>query len=339
MREAVAFHRLDLSGLTLFTEIGTRGFVTTPFIAAMGDAKHVYAITRDSVYGTASSGASFADRFAKFCEMEGRVEVVTVKTPATLGRADIVTNLGFVRPIDAETVDMMKPGVVVAMMCEGWEFRDDDLDLDACARRGVAVVETNEDYPGLTVFDFCGPLCVKLLLEAEIEVYKSQIVLVSSDKFGLIIEDCLRRNGAQVRRFARLSDPEVEGFLAAADALVIADYGSRGCFLGPSGQMTVERLREVAPGIVVIPFAGRVDAAALRRASIWCLPHAGREASRMSRTLAHLGVKPVVDLHCAGLKVAEIVSRHKRGDRDEDALKAALGTRGALITRGTHPSA
>jgi len=216
MREAVAFHRLDLSGLTLFTEIGTRGFVTTPFIAAMGDAKHVYAITRDSVYGTASSVASFADRFAKFCEMEGRVEVVTVKTPATLGRADIVTNLGFVRPIDAETVDMMKPGVVVAMMCEGWEFRDDDLDLDACARRGVAVVETNENYPGLTVFDFCGPLCVKLLLEAEIEVYKSQIVLVSSDKFGLIIEDCLRRNGAQVRRFARLSDPEVEGFLAAA---------------------------------------------------------------------------------------------------------------------------
>ena len=221
MREAVAFHHLDLSGLTVFTEIGTGSFVTTPFIAAMGDAEHVYAITRDSVYGTASSVASLAEGLAQLCEMDGRIEVVTTKTPEKLGQADIVTNLGFVRPIDAGTVDMMKPGAVVPMMCEGWEFRDGDLDLDACARRGIVVVETNEDYPGLAVFDFCGPLCLKLLLEAEIEVYKSQIAVVSSDKFGLVIEECLRRNGAQVRRFTRMSDTGMEDFLAAADALVI----------------------------------------------------------------------------------------------------------------------
>ena len=277
---------------------------------------------------------ALANAFATFCGVPGRVDVTTSKTADTIGKADIVTNLGFVRPIDRATVEMMKPRSVVALMCEAWEFRDGDLDLEACSEKGIAVVATNEDYPGLEVFDFSGPLCMKLLFDAEIEVYKSRLAIVSTDKFGVVIEKSLRRNGADVTRFESLSKPEVEGFLATADALIVADYCSLELFIGQGGQMEPERLRHVAPGIVVIPFAGRVDARALRRVGIWCLPRAGEEPMRMARTFAHLGVKPVVDLHCAGLKVAEVVLRRGSHDLGEKALNAALGSRGQPVLRG-----
>jgi len=125
----------------------------------------------------------------------------------------------------------------------------------------------------------------------------------------------------------------VEEFLEKADAIILADYCSRDLFIGQGGQMEVARLRAIAPGIVVVPFAGRVDTEALGQAGIWCLDHAGEESARMARTFSHLGVKPVIDLHCAGLKVAEIAVRQRAENATDAALNTALGSRGHTVRR------
>ena len=244
-----------------------------------------------------------------------------------------MTNLGFVRPLDRMTVSKMKAGAVIALMCEAWEIRPEDVDLGACEARDIAVIATNEDYPGLEVFDFSGPLALKLLFEAEIEVYQSRIGVVSTDKFGRVIASCLGKVGADVQRFARLAGVQVEEFLEKADAIILADYCSPDLFIGQGGQMEVERLRAIAPGIVVVPFAGRVDTKALEQAGIWCLDHAGEESARMARTFSHLGVKPVIDLHCAGLKVAEIAVRQRAENATDAVLNTALGSRGHTVRR------
>ena len=333
MREAIATQALDLRDLTVFTEIGTGGYLTTPFIAAMAGARQTFAITRDSAYGSAASVAAAARELARLSGTEGRVQVVAAKTPDTLASADIVTNLGFVRPLDRNTVADMKPGAVIPLMCEEWEFRGGDVDLDACSERGIAVVATNEDYPGVGVFDFSGPLCMKLLFEAGIEVYMSRVAIVSGDKFGVVIDECLRLNGAEVRTIATLRDDAAESCVAHADAVIVADYCNLELFIGPGGQMEAARLAHLAPGVAVIPFAGRVDRDSLQRAGIWCLPESGSEPYRMARTFAHLGVRPVIDLHCAGLKVAEIVARLGPERRSDRAMRTALGARGCLVSR------
>lgn len=330
MREAIAANGLDLTGLTVFTEVGTGGYLTTPFVAAMAGAAQVHAVSRDSSYGPFASVRAAAEALARLTGTDGRVQLVRFKTPETVGQADIVTNLGFVRPIDRETVAMMKEAAVVPLMCEAWEFRDGDIDLDACSRSGIAVLATNEDAPGVEVFDFSGPLALKLLFEAGLEVYKSRIVVVSTDKFGAVITRCLRANGADVSTIARL-DELPAAMLAGADALLVADYCSRDLFIGPGGQMEAGRLARLAPDVVVVAFAGHVDAEALSREDIACFPPSGGVPFRMARTFAHLGVKPVIDLHAAGLKVAEVVLRIPAASRSAEAVSAALGARGSCL--------
>ncbi|MEJ5197352.1 MAG: hypothetical protein WHX53_00370, partial [Anaerolineae bacterium] len=114
----------------------------------------------------------------------GSVEVYTVRRLELFAAADIITNLGFVRPIDAAAVAAMKPTAVVPLMCEGWEIRPGDVDLEACRARGIPVIATNEDYPGLEVFAYSGWLALKMLFDAQIEVHKSRLAVVSGDKFG-----------------------------------------------------------------------------------------------------------------------------------------------------------
>ena len=40
----------------------------------------------------------------------------------------------------------------------------------------------------------------------------------------------------------------------------------------------------------------------------------------MGETLAYLGPKPIIDLHCAGLKVAEMMYKNETKLRDENTL-------------------
>jgi len=155
--------------------------------------------------------------------------------------------------------------------------------------------------------------------------------VVSTDKFGTVIEKCLRAIGANVSRIAKLDESAV-AMLAGADAVVVADYCSCDLFVGPGGQMEAGRLAQIAPDVVVIPFAGHVDATALGRAGISCSPASGGAPFRMTRTFAHLGVKPVIDLHAAGLKLAELVLRIPVALRTAEAVGATLGTRGSLLS-------
>ena len=67
-----------------------------------------------------------------------------------VAQADIITNSGHVRPIDAEMIGWMKPTAVIPLMYEAWEFRDADLDLAACQRRGIVVAGTNERHPAIS---------------------------------------------------------------------------------------------------------------------------------------------------------------------------------------------
>ena len=66
-------------------------------------------------------------------------------------------------------------------------------------QRGIPIIGTNEDYPGLEVFAYSGWLALKLLFDVQIEAHKSRLVVVSSDKFGPVIVERLRRAGADVR--------------------------------------------------------------------------------------------------------------------------------------------
>ena len=308
IQDSIAFMRLDLSGLTVLTEAASGPYVVTPVIAALSGAKRVLALTSDSKYASSEVVISQTRALEALCGLEGAVEIHTQRSLGLFSEADIVTNLGFVRPIDAEAIAAMKSTAVIPLMCEAWEFRQGDVDLCRCREKGILVMGTNEDYPGLDVFDYSGWLCMKMLFEAQVEIHKSQILLVSADKFGKVIEKRLTKAGAAVRlipNLRRVSEQE----MAAVDVMVVCDYGRRDQIIGSTGDIDAVELAQFNQGLAIIQFAGQLDLDGLLKAGLFVYPAHRLGPQRMALTLADLGPRPVIELHAAGLKVGELVLR------------------------------
>jgi hypothetical protein len=303
IKETISRLELDLSGLVVLTEAASGAYVVTSAIAAVAGAKQVIALTRDSRYGTATTVTAQTRALAALCGVAGRIDIHTVRSADLFGRADLVTNLGFVRPLDRQTIGQMKRGAVIAYMCESWEFRPEDLDIEACREHGVSVLGTNESLPEFDIFSSCGWLCLRLLGDAQIAPARSTIVVVSSDKFGVVIQRALERAGAAVHLVATLRPG---AHVAAAEGIVIADYLRTDPIIGSPGDISAAELASLAPASTVIQFAGRVDVQGLRDHGLVVIPGIDLPPRRMATTLAGLGPRLVIELHAAGLKVGEI---------------------------------
>lgn len=322
IKNAISFTKLNLENITVFTESASGEFMYTPIIAAMAGSKKVYAITGDSKYALKEEVKKNTMLFAKLCGVEDRIEVVFDKN--YIGNADIITNLGFVRPIDKYTIDKLKNDAVIPYMCEAWEVRKEDVDINYCKKKDISVMGTNENYHGLDVFNFSGALALKMLFDAGIEVFKSKIVIVSGDNFGKIIFNALSKLNSDVILLKHLSD-ENYNCLKNVDALIIADYTSENCYIGKhKSEISSKELKLLSKFVTVIQFAGLVDIYDLKENDINFYPDYEVGSFRMGKTLAYLGPKPIIDLHCAGLKVGEIMYRSKGKSITNDLCQSIL---------------
>ena len=306
IRRQISFLDLKLSGLTVLTEAASGAYAVTPIIASLAGAARVIALTRDSPHASAKAVMAQTRALEMLCGVSVPAEIHTEPSPQLFAQADIVTNLGFVRPLNRPAVLAMKPTAVVSLMCEAWEVRAQDVDLDACRFRNIAAAGTNEDFDGLDVFAYSGPLCSKMLFDAQVEVHKSRIVVVGSDKFAVVIAKHLAASGARVEHLTGLRDVGA-ATLNEVDAVVIADYTRTDTIIGPDGDVSCAAFAAWAEGAVVVQFAGAIDVSDLLRHGLTVSPGLDLAPKRMARTLAYLGPAPVIDLHAAGLKVGELL--------------------------------
>jgi hypothetical protein len=206
-------------------------------------------------------------------------------------------------------------------MCETWELRPDDVDITACRAKGIPVLGTNEEYPGLDIFAYSGWLCLKMLFEAQIELHKSQILIVSSDKFGNVIHRQLLYCGASSRLTPSLHQIKD---INEVEAVVVADYTRDDMIIGPEGDITAQDLSRLAPKATIIQFAGLIDLSGLLECGLTVYPTVEPAAHRMGMTLAALGPRPVVELHTAGLKVGELMWRERQIQKQPAAVEKYL---------------
>ena len=279
IQDAIKFYNLDLRGLTVFTETGSRYFVVTPVIAALSGAT-VFALVRDSRYGKKEDIKRYTLDFANFCTVSGSLTIIHEKNPEIIKKAHIVTNLGFVRPIDKEFIDSMNKKSVIPYMYETWEQRESDVDLAVCYERGIPVLGTNESFPGRQVFNYSGPLCIKMLIEIDIEVLSSKIVIVSNDKFGVVIWKYLSALGADAYLVGDLLSLSNRQYLNNCDAVIIADYHAKTPIIGgDNAQISVSDLISYSESVSIINFVGPFDIQALVNGGI---PYAPQVQSGMT---------------------------------------------------------
>lgn len=292
---------LDLRDLTVVTEAATGHFALTAVIAAWAGASRVFTVARDSRFGKAAEAHGAVARWRKRLGAPDRIVPVERLDAGVLKQADLVTNLGWVRPLDAAKVRKLGEGRAIAAMCEAWELRPGDIDLRACAARGVRVGAVNEDHPAVDVFEHNGLLAVKMLHALQVEVHGSRIAVAGEGKFASRIAAALARLGSDVRRAPALSGDQGAWAVENADALIVADYTRETLMLGKGGELTVESLQKRAPHAAVVQFAGWVRAGELRAAGVPVFPEEEIGPRRMGRTMAFLGPAPLVGLHAAGL--------------------------------------
>lgn len=344
VKEYVEQLKLNLSGLVVLTEAASGNYIYTPLIAAVANARKVIAVARDSRYGKAKDITENTYLLAEYFNIEKkRIQTVESLTPQMIGEADVVTNLGFVRPINKEFISNLKPTAIIPLMYETWEFRGEDLDLYECWKKGIAVLGTDEEHEVLKVFDYIGHLCLKILLETEIEVFRSKIVLVGDNEFGKNIVKTLSAAGTDVlwvtnapsekvkelggTKIGRsLRESGAQSRIENCDAIIINTYPDGRVVIGKNGDVSPTTLKELAPGTTVIQLNGLIERKPLEKLGITCLPSEEPRIRHMGWTLAYLGPKPVIALNSGGLKVGELMARARlkgldRVQAEREALK------------------
>lgn len=304
MRSSIKDCELDLSGFTVLTEAATGAYVVTPLIAAMAGAERVYALTRSTRHGSVEQVVERTMALAALAGVDDRIKVLVEKSQDLVGSADIVTNCGHVRPIDARMVSWMKPGAVIPLMYESWELRPGDVDVVSCMERGIRLTGTNERHPVLDVFSYLGTMAIKLLLDAGVAVNHSRILIVCDNLFGGYIEAGLRAANASTECRAALGDIADCDTL---DAILVA--------VTPTGHdaLTQDEIASIAshcPGAVVVIFWGDVDRAALAAAGSSFWPIEAPDRGHMGILPSDLGPDAIVRLQTGSLRAAEALLRY-----------------------------
>ena len=175
--------------------------------------------------------------------MNDRIEVLLSRDDPAISSADIVTNLGHIRPLDKLFLNRLKGTVAIPLMFESWEFRAEDIDLREYRRIGIPVLATNEEHFFLQTTRYLGHLVFKLLLELEIEVFKSDVLVWGSGKFGTTVSDTLVKAGARVNyleigRRDEIASKKSKNLIKACDAVVLAEHIYRDQLIGPQGPIS-----------------------------------------------------------------------------------------------------
>ncbi len=314
MRRAVSTMSLDLEGATVLTEAATGAYAVTPVLAALGGAAKVNAVTRPTRFGSVDDVLRETRTLAASLGIGHRIVIHERITPNIVEAADIVTNSGHVRPIDADMIASMRPSCVVPLMFESWEvdLGRSDVDLGALRAKRIRYAGTNERHPAIDVFSYLGPMLVKLLHDASIAVYDSRILLICDNPFEPFLVDGLTRMGARVTSHGHFA---AENLAEELDAVAVA--------LSPQGSAVldakdIQAIADRSPGAVLAQFWGDIPRDVCARFGVPCVPAADPGVGHMGILPSALGPAPVVRLQAGGLKVASILRRPRHLWTDTD---------------------
>jgi len=321
IQETISNLQLRLNKVNILTEAASGYYHVTPIIAAMAGG-NVTAICKDSVHGKAKDVMAYVGEQAKIHGVGDRITLVDELYDNVIEQSDLITNLGFVRPIDASFIDKMKPNAVITLMCEPWEVRAQDFDKESAVKKGILHAGTNEDADHLQVFDNTCSLILKIMLNLNLEVYQSHVLVISSDKFGDRIFKALQKNGTHVMLNPSDKNVNLEDLpFSRLDAIIVADYCREEDIIGKENSViNIVHLAHRHPEVKIIQFAGKIDTAELKKHKLEYYPEYEVGAYKMGQTFSYLGPKPVIDLHAAGLKVGEglLKIRHSNTISEEE---------------------
>jgi hypothetical protein len=173
---------IQLEGDCVLTEAASGAYACTPVLAALAGAE-VHAFARHSHYGTANECIEQVKALAEKCGVSNRIHFHIEKNEMPWEKATVITNSGALRPLDSAILERVSSSCRIPLMFEAWEFRSQDLDLDFCKSKGIAVAGTNERHAQVDVFGYLGDMVVRQIQDAKQTPYRNKFIVVSNNDF------------------------------------------------------------------------------------------------------------------------------------------------------------
>lgn len=298
---------LNLSEKLVLTEAATGNFVVTPIIAALAGAK-VYAYTKDSKYGSVDEVKKQTYKLAKEFHIENKINIIRSLENVPFLELDIVTNTGFLRPINREFITKLSNKCVIPLMWEPWEFRSNELDINSCKFKGIKVYGTNESDERLRTIDYIGLISLYWLLHSKKSPYSSNVLVLGSEKFVNPIIIALEKNGY---RYKAMIDYNSNVNLDDFNCIIVAEYSSARIVIGDKKKEAFINKNDIKERLI-LHISGNIELQDYTN----CIPREPKPFPYMSFTTDFIDNKAVIDLHSAGLKVAEGMLKANRMDLD-----------------------
>ena len=297
---------LDLNGVNVLTEVGSDLYNYKPIIALMAGAKNVMAWTRDSYYGKASKLISDCKKKERELGHKNCIEFFNGDLNQNhLMQADIITNSGFLRPLNKNKLRFTQENVVIPLMYEKWEFRDKDIDIDYCRKNSIKVSGINEHNEKFNIFNHNGPLAAKMVFEAGYGLLGNKMIIWSDDAFGDVIVNFFKQFNP--KSIIKTTNYEVvKEHIIETDFIFIANYNEKRSFTSNDNDFfNLEELSIINPFFGIIHLFGNLNYEKLKKMSIPCYPKKNGRAQNMSFNLNHVGINPFISLIVSGLKVGQ----------------------------------
>lgn len=330
IEEAIDRLELDLSGKVVLTEAATGAYIVTPVLAAVAGAD-VYAFTRDTRYGSATEVKRQTMELAARFGDHLKLTVLTELTAEVIGMADIITNSGHLRPLDASKLQHLKKTAVIPLMYEAWEWRDADLDLEFCKKHGLAVGATNERHPDVDVFNYLGDMVLKMIFDAGMCPYNNKFILVCNNDFGPFMAKVLSRvcaalgvcdlaenrqayEGLNIDWISDFPDLQVPEKYRSAEAVIFTAYPFDKSWIGDDNlPIPLRKIKEQAPGAMLLRYAGDIDEDFCNGRINFYPAHV--HSGHMGILPSAIGSDAIVRLQSGGLKVGELLLKKETGYR------------------------
>lgn len=285
-----------LTEKTVLTEAASGNYIVTPLLAGLAGAQ-VLAYGKDTKYGTTEECFHNINKYAELLGINNKISFLTELNKSDLVRVDILTNTGMLRPIDKTMISMLKNNCVIPLMWEPWEFRETELDIEACHQKGIKVYGTNESHSRLKTLSYLGYTALYLLLKKKLTPMSAKVLLIGSDAFSESISRILKKNNY---RFTRISVEEKSNIsIGNYNCIIIAEHSNSKKIIGINGLFNWE---QISGSQYIVHFAGSID---MPSEKMNLYPENIAPFGYMSITTDYIDPTAVFDLHCAGLKVAE----------------------------------
>ena len=288
--------KLDLKGKIVLTEAATGNYVVTPVIAALSGAT-VFALTKNSKYGSTEYVRDQTYKLAKKAGVSSRINIINNIDDIDLEEIDILTNTGFLRPINRKKIKRLSPRCVIPLMWEPWEYRSADLDIEACLERGIKVYGTNESHKYLRTLEYIGYVTLYLLLDNKLSPKSSHILLIGCKRFVEPVSKILRLNNYTTSEITDYTRP---ASVDEADAIIVLEHERKNLIIGNTDAFI--KVSSIRNDQMVIHICGNVS---FKGAKFRYVPEKPKPFGYMSFTADYIDIQAVIDLHTAGLKVAE----------------------------------